>query len=144
MSTEKLKAIVRRFFEAFEANNQAMLKELLAPELMVYLPGNVEPVNREVFLDIIQRWEKAFSDIHFEIELEIAERDMVATHLTLRGVHNRGKFLDLPPIGKQFEITVITIERIANGQIMERRVVFDLLDLMQQLGTTDTPREEDN
>lgn len=139
MSTEELKAVVRRFFEAFETNDQAVLRALLAPELVVYLPGDAEPVGREGFLGIIQRWAAAFSNLQFEIEHQIAERDVVATLLTVRGVHDRGAFLDLPPLSREVAITVMTIERIAGGQIVERRVVFDLLELMRQLGAAATP-----
>lgn len=139
MSTEENKAIVRRFFEAFAANDQATLKEVLAPDLVAYLPGDPDPLSREVHLDIIRRWNTAFRDLHFTIEEQIAEGDRVATRITLRGVHSRGDFLDLSPTGKQIAISVITIERITDGQIVERRVVFDLLSLMQQLGATSTP-----
>ncbi|MEX2401197.1 MAG: ester cyclase [Rhodothermales bacterium] len=140
MSTDKNKAIVRRFFEAFEANDRDTLKALLAPEIVIYLPGDDEPVNREAFLDIIQGWKAAFSDLHFGIEHLIAERDVVATYVSLGGVHSEGDFLEIPPIGRQFSVTVMTIERIAERQIVERRVVFDLLDLMQQLGAASIPR----
>ncbi|MEX2401206.1 MAG: ester cyclase [Rhodothermales bacterium] len=136
MSTEENKAIVRRFFEAFEANDRDTLKAIPAAEIVVYLPGNDEPVNRDAFLDIIQGWEAAFSDLHFEIEHLIAERDMVATHVILSGVHSDGDFLDIPPSGRPFAVTVMTLERIAESQIVERRVVFNLLDLMHQLGAT--------
>lgn len=106
---------------------------------MAYLPGDPDPVSRAVFLDIIRRWNTAFSHLQVTIEEQIAEGDTVAARITLRGVHSRGDFLDLPPTGKHIAISVITIERITDGQIVERRVVFDLLDLMQQLGATPTP-----
>lgn len=134
MSTEKNKAIVRQFFEAFQTNDQVALKELLAPDLVAYLPGSPDPLNREAHLDVIRRWDTAFSDLHFTIENQIAEGDMVATRTTLRGVHNRGDFLDLSPTGKQIAISVITMERIRDRKIVERRVILDLFDLMQQLG----------
>jgi hypothetical protein len=45
MSTEQHKAIVRRFFKAFESGNQNALKEVLAPDLVVHHPGSPEPLN---------------------------------------------------------------------------------------------------
>lgn len=139
MSIEDSKLLVRRFFNAFETNDQATLRVLLAPELETYLPGDAEPLNRQAFLDIVQRWDAAYSDLHFGIERLIAEQDVVATHLTVEGVHERGAFLDLPPRGKPFVITVMTTERIAEGRIVERRVVFDLSDFLRQLGATTAP-----
>lgn len=140
MSTEEHKAVVRRFFEAFETNDQIALREVLAPDVVVYLPGEAGPVGRDVLLDLIGRWGKAFSDLRAGIEHQVAERDVVATHLTLRAVHDRGDFLDLPPTGRRFSIDVMTLERIEGGRIVERRVVFDLLALMHQLGGSAPPQ----
>lgn len=50
MSREQNKSVARRFFEAFEANDQATLKELLAADFVAYLPGAYEPMNRQEFL----------------------------------------------------------------------------------------------
>ena len=139
MSNEEIKAIVRRFFEAFEANDRATLKELLAPDLVAYLPGDPDQLSREAHLEIIRRWNTAFSDLHFTIEQQNAEGDTVATRTTLRGVHSRGDFLGLPPTGKQIALSVMTMERITDGQIAERRVVLDVFGLMQQLGAMPAP-----
>lgn len=136
MSTEENKAIVRRFFKAFETYDQAALKELLAPDLVAYLPGSPDPLSREAHLDVIRTWNRAFSDLRFTIENQIAEGEMVATRTTLRGVHSRGEFLELGPTGKEIAISVITMERIKDGSIVERRVALDVLGLMHQLGTT--------
>jgi predicted ester cyclase len=139
MSTQESKALVRRFFEAFQNNDQAALKELLAPDVAAYLPGSPDPLSREVHLDVIAAWNMGFDDLHFSIEDQIAEGEMVATRTTLRGVHSRGRFLELVPTGKRIAIGVITMERIKGGKIVERRVVLDVLDLMQQLGAAPTP-----
>jgi predicted ester cyclase len=143
MSTDDPKVIARRFFEAFETNDQAALTAILAPELKAYLPGDPEPISRQAMLDTIQRWDTAFSGLHFTIERQVAEGDLVAVQVTLRGVHDRGDFLDIPPTGNRFEISVITIERVSEGRIVERRVSLDPLDLMQQLGAMGTPEPTD-
>jgi len=136
VSVEENKAIVRRFFAAFQANEQATLRELLAPDLVAYLPGSPDPLSREEHLDIVRRWGGAFNDLHFTVENQVAEGDMVATRTTLRGVHSRGDFLEFAPSGRQITINVMTMERIEGGKIVERRVVLDALDLIQQLGAS--------
>jgi hypothetical protein len=40
----------------------------------------------------------------------------------------------VPPTGKRMEITGITIERFADGKVVEEWTNFDALGLMQQLG----------
>ena len=140
MSTEQNKAIVRRFFEAFEANDQAALKDVLATDLVAYSHGAPGPQNREVHLQGISMWNAAFNETHFIIEEQIAEGDKVATRLTMRSVHSGGEFQGLPPTGKQIAISGTTIERIKDGKIAERRVNSDFLDMMQQLGLIPPPQ----
>jgi steroid delta-isomerase-like uncharacterized protein len=127
------KAVVRRFFEAFSANDPAVLKELLASELVAYTHGSPNPQNRETMLQSISSWNSAF-ETHFTIEEQIAEGDKVATRLTMRAIHNGSDYQGLPPSGKHAEVSSITIERIRDGKIVERRVMSDWHGMMQQLG----------
>ena len=140
MTAEQNKAIVRRFFEAFAADDEAALKEVLAPDLVAYSHGAPGPQSREVHLQGIRMWNAAFGDTQFAIEEQIAEGDRVATRVTMRSVHNRGTFQGLPPSGKQIESRAVTIERIRDGKIVERRVTHDWLGIMQQLGLLPPPQ----
>jgi steroid delta-isomerase-like uncharacterized protein len=118
----KNKALVRRFFEAFEANDLAALNAVLAPDLVAYSHGQPDPQNREQHLETIRAWNAAFSDTRFTIEEQIAEGDTVATRMTFCSVHNRGDFMGLPPTGKQVVTSAVTLERIRDGRIVDRRV----------------------
>jgi predicted ester cyclase len=133
MTTEQNKAIVRRFFEAFEANDQAALKEVLASDLVAYSHGAPGPQSREAHIQTIGYWNSAF-ETHFTIEEQIAEGDKVATRVTMRAIHNQGEFQGVAPTGKQAEVDGVNIERIKDGKIVERRVSSDWLGMMQQLG----------
>jgi steroid delta-isomerase-like uncharacterized protein len=140
MKTEETKAIVRRFYEAFAANDEGALKELLAPDLVAYSHGAPGPQSREAHLQVISGWNAAFGETHFTIEEQLAEGDKVATRVTMRSVHNRGEFQGLPPTGKQVEVGGVTIEHIKDGKIVERRVSSDWLGMMQQLGLIPPPQ----
>jgi len=133
MSTEENKAIVRRFYEAFEANDQTALSELLAPDLVAYSHA-AGPQNREMHLQGIRGWNATFGGTQFAIEDQIAEGDKVVTRVTLRATHNLGDFQGLAPTGKQVAIPAVTIERIQDDKIAERRVASDWMGMMQQLG----------
>src|SRR3712207_6167048 len=91
MAAEQNKALVRRFYEAFEANDEAALKEVLAPDLVAYSHGPPGPQNREVHVQGITMWNTAF-ETHFTVEDQVAEGDRVATRVTMRALHNRGEF----------------------------------------------------
>jgi steroid delta-isomerase-like uncharacterized protein len=132
------KVVVRRFFEAFSANDQAILKEVLAPDLVAYTHGNPNPQNREAMMQSIKNWNAAF-ETHFNIEEQIAEGDKVATRLTTQAIHNGSEFQGIPPSGKQAQVSGFTIERIKDGKIVERRVMSDWHGMMQQLGLLPSP-----
>jgi predicted ester cyclase len=139
MTTEQNKAIVRRFFAAFETNDEAALREVLAPDLEAYSHGGSGPQNREAHVQTVAAWNAAF-ETHFTIGEQIAEGDRVATRETMRAVHNRGEFQGLAPSGKQIQSEAISIERIKDGKIVERRVISDWLAVLQQLGLVPPPQ----
>jgi len=130
-STEQNKAIVRRFYKAFEDNDLDALKEVLSPELVAY---NLQPQNREEHLQGIRVWNATFSENRFEMIDQIAEGDKVATHVILHSVHSKASYQGIPPSGKQIDGPAVTIERIKDGKIVERRVYSDRLGMLRQLG----------
>ena len=139
MLTERNKELVRRFYEAFEANDQTDLKDILSSDLVAYSHGAPGPQNREVHLQGISGWNAAF-ETHFTVEEQIAEGDKVSTRVTMRAVHSGGEFQGLAPTGKEVVTQGITIERIKDGQIVERQVSSDWLGMMQQLGLVPPPQ----
>ena len=141
-TTERNKAVVCRFFEAFAANDAAALNEVLGPDLVAYSHGVPGVQSREVHVLGIRMWNAAFGDTLFTIEEQIAEGDKVATRVMMRSVHNRGDFQGLPPTGKEITSDAVTIERIRDGKIVERRVTHDWLGIMQQLGLIPPPQAD--
>lgn len=140
MTSEQNKAVVRSFFKAFEANDQASLRELLAPDLTAYSHAAPGPQNREVHMQGISMWNAAFDETHFVVEEQIAEGDKVATRGTIRATHSGGEFQGLPPTGKKVEVSGTTIEHIKDGKIVKRWVSSDWLGMMQQLGLIPPPQ----
>ena len=52
---------------------------------------------------------------------------------TCTGTH-RGEFQGILPTGKRIEITGLALARIENGKVVEERVYFDRLAMLEQLG----------
>lgn len=140
MTTEQNKAIVERFYGAFEKNDLFTLSELLALDLMAFSHGAPEPQNREMHLQGISTWNAAFPGTHFIIEDQVAEGDRVATRVTMRATHSGGEFQGLPPTGKRVAVSATSFERITDEKIVERRVISDWLGMMQQLGLVPPPQ----
>lgn len=131
MTTEQNKALARRVLEAIGANDQARLKELLAPDFVAHQPGG--PQNGQAFVQHLSSFRLAFSDSEFTVEEQIAEGDRIATRATWQAIHS-GDFQGLPPTGKQIAISAIFFGRIREGKFVESRSLFDQMSLMQQLG----------
>ena len=84
MASEQNKAIVRRFYQAFEEENLEVLTEVLAPDLVAY---NLNPQNRDEHIQGIRNWNTIFSENRFEILDQIAEGDLVASQVIMRCMH---------------------------------------------------------
>jgi predicted ester cyclase len=134
MATEQNKALVRRFYKAFATNDQGTLRGLLVPDLVAFSHGAPGPQDREVHLQGIEAWNAAFEGTRFTIGEQIAEGDKVATLTTLRAVHSKGDWQGIAPTGTEIVVSGVSIERIRDDKIAERRVMGDWLGLMQQLG----------
>lgn len=133
MTSEDNKAIVRRFWQAFEADDHRTLDEVLATELVAHSSVSPQPLNRDMHLEGVKAFNTAFSDRQFTVDELIAEGDTVATRITMRGVHT-GNLQDHQPTHKPMTITGLTIERLQDGQIVERWFNFNVAAVMQQLG----------
>jgi steroid delta-isomerase-like uncharacterized protein len=130
---EANKALEKRVFE--EIWNQGLLEvadEVFAPDAVLHL-GTDELQGSEGFKQYVAGYRAAFPDIHWTIEDQVAEGDMVVTRLTGTGTH-QGELMGIPPTGLQVTATAIATVRIAEGKIQESWSSWDAMGLMQQLG----------
>jgi steroid delta-isomerase-like uncharacterized protein len=134
MSTEENKAVVRRFYEAGNKQNRAVVEELIAPNWVWHgpLPPGFSP-DRAGGLRAMTVYWTAFPDGHVTIEDLIAEGDKVVLRGTFRGTH-QGDLMGIPPTGKQVSFTAIEIDRIEDGKLVETWEGRDDLGFLQQLG----------
>lgn len=150
MSTEENKAMFRRFYdELYNKQNQAIIDELIAPNLVFHVdfPTDV-PVSAEYQLSLEEikqyhsQFSSSFPDLHYTVELQVAEGDLVVTRGIFSGTHKgeyRGlTFKGIPPTGKQVTWTETWIIRIADGKIVEQWSNEDDLGRLQQIGALPT------
>lgn len=138
MSTEKNKAIIRRWIEeAWNKGNADIADEIYAPDFTaadVHDPARILRDPEDIKQSVIET-RAAFPDIHFTIDHLIAEGDKVVGAFTIRGTH-KGDLEGIPPTGKQVVFSAVDIWRFDGGKIVERCLAsVDRLGLMQQLGT---------
>lgn len=81
----------------------------------------------------ISGYRNAFPDLRVTVEEQVAHGNTVVTRWTTTGTH-RGDLWGVPPTGKSFTITGVTIDRFVEGKIAESKESWDALGMLQQLG----------
>jgi predicted ester cyclase len=113
---EENKAVVRRFFEAFNQKNPDICDEVVA--LSAVNHSIPIPPGREHWKQANRMFINAFPDGQQTVDDQVAEGDKVVTRWTVRGTH-QGNFLNIPPTGKSVTFSGILIDKIVEGQIAE-------------------------
>jgi len=118
MSTEANKALVRRYREAHNTNNLALLDEVVAAEIKSHsgLPGL--PPGLEGGKRVHRTFLAAFPNGLVTTEDLIAEGDQVVERFSFRGT-NTGSLMHAAATGTKVTFTGVSVFRIANGKIVE-------------------------
>ena len=131
---EENKALIRWFVEeAFNRGNLDVADEVYAPTFVSHEPADPEERNPEYVKQFVGMYHTAFPDIHVCVEDVICEGDEAAYRWTARATH-QGELMGTVPTGNPVTITGITINRFADGKIVEEWNNFDQLGMLQQLG----------
>ena len=122
MSTEeeKNKALARRFSEARENGNLAVVDEMMAPDYINHnelVPGQQPGPEGEK--RAIAQFSAAFSKSSVHFEDQVAAGDKVVSRCILHRTHDRGEFMGVAPTGREMNLLVIVIHRISGDKIAE-------------------------
>ena len=123
------KDLVSRFYaEAINSRDLDAVERLLSEDFV----HNGEPRHRKGQREAVAEYLEAFPDLHVDIELILAEGDLVAAHQRWSGTHD-GVIAGVEPTGRRVEFTSTAILRIHDGLISEAWDEVDLAGLMAQL-----------
>jgi steroid delta-isomerase-like uncharacterized protein len=130
MGVEENKELVRRFYrEAINERDAGACERLLSADFV----HDGEARGREGQRQAVQYFLEAFPDLRHEIELILAEGDLVAAHQRWRGTHG-GEFMGVAATGKRVEFSSTAVLRVGDGLIAEAWDEVDVAGLMSQLG----------
>ncbi len=136
--TERNKAVVRRFVEEVQNNNDwDAYDELNDPDFVNLSAPPGIPNDREGGKVFLQSFASAFPDARFTIDDMIAEGDRVVTKKTFTATHT-GEFAGIAPTGNRVTLQFVDILRVRDGRIVEHWLSMDQLSFMQQLGVIPT------
>jgi predicted ester cyclase len=129
-SIEANKALVRRYFDTFNAGALEKLEEILAPDYGDRLEGQSAGIG--VIRSYLQGLKASFPDFTWTIEQIIAEGDRVAVMNRVTGTHMHD-FGEMKATGNRVDFKAFQIYRIANGKLAEHWEVADFAKLQEQL-----------
>ena len=130
MSVEKNKEIIRRFYEAVNKHNPALIDEFVA---LNYVDHPRQLRGLDNYKQHLTMYYKSFPDSHETIEDIIAEGDKVCIRINGTATH-KGEYRGLAPTGKKVTWEANTIFRIVDDKIAEMWAFSDELHFLKQLG----------
>jgi steroid delta-isomerase-like uncharacterized protein len=142
MSVEENRHLIRRYMQAIDDNETgdwSVLDEYIAEDFVAHNP--LYPgvsLDREGMKQGAEIFRVAAPGARHEIRRQVAEGDLVVSHIVGRGVH-AGELLGIPATNKELETEGIAIHRIRDGKIVEYWAVTDVARVLQQLGTLPGP-----
>ena len=138
MSAEDNKRLARQFFAEVDKKSVDGLGEYLAPGFLAHPPGVPQPLNGEMFQQMLASFSAGFPDYSHTIESQVAEGNKVVCRVSFQGTQT-GNFQGIPPTGKPVSISEIHVMRLEDNRIAEYWAVFDSLGMLQQLGLAPGP-----
>jgi predicted ester cyclase len=118
--SEGNKALVRRYFEAFDEGNLEAIEEMLAPDFVDHSPLPDQGPGRDGYKRLLAEDRAALSDVRTTFEYQATDGDdMVISRLTQHSTHDRGEMMGVAPTGQKRVSTGIIIHRISEGKIAE-------------------------
>ncbi len=140
---EKAKVLMDSALEIWNKGNMALIAEVYAPEVVAHTSTFPEDF---IGHDGIKNWVTSsrtiFPDLHMTFDETIVRGDKIAAMWTLTGTNTGAMSMPsgvLPPTGKQVRITGLAIDYVQNGKIVKEIIVYNVLEMMMQLGFTLAP-----
>lgn len=121
----------------WHARDDGVIDELVAPDIVVDYGGK-RLVGREAFRTAVIAYREAFGHSTYTIEQADEIGDRVWAKWRVTGSHT-GMLLDVAPTHAPIAITGLTVQRFANGQMIEGAVHWDRLTLLEQLRSASSP-----
>ncbi|MGE0058559.1 MAG: ester cyclase [Dehalococcoidia bacterium] len=127
------KAVVRQLYEAINSGDLGIFDTVVADSFVEHeeTPG-LSP-DREGVKAFFTMVLGAFPDFRMDIELILAEDDLVSALVVATGTH-KGEFMGIPATEKSVSVNVSDLFRIQDGKVAEHWGVMDSASMMQQLG----------
>ncbi len=117
--SEENKALIRRATEAGNDEGPAAIDRFYAADWIGWDSRDGSKSSREDAKKEMEVILSGFPDARTDIDDVVAEGDKVATRLTVTGTHTKDSKTYGSPTGRRITFTMMGIDRIAKGKIVE-------------------------
>ena len=133
MSRDEILALLRRRRDAWDARDAAALAATHAEKGVVISPTGGVLEGRDEIERVYRLWISAFTGITFSVDEVLIDGDRAVQIARLSGTH-AGEFFGLAPTGRQVEVQVALVYRVADGAIVEERRIYDFTGVLVKVG----------
>ena len=138
--SDELIAVAREDLEAFNAGDWDRMRACLAPDSVYEEAGTGRRFQgADEIIEANRGWKSAFPEAHGTLTDAFACGDRVAIEVTWSGTQSGALPLpggaEVPATNREVRIPACQVMRIVDGKIAEARHYFDMLSMLEQLGT---------
>jgi predicted ester cyclase len=134
--------IGQRFVDAFNAHDEARIRELNAENAVVEAPGEVRVEGRDAATEYAMGWLRAFPDGRISVTNELTSGNWVAQEFTFQGTHDdtlSSPAGDIPATHKRLNGRGVQIFRVEGETVVDTRLYFDQVQVLTLLGLMPEP-----
>ena len=131
-----------KWVDAFNAHDEARIRELDADDIVFEAPGDVHVEGIDASTEYAMGWIRAFSDARLNVSSTFADGDTVVQEFTFEGTHDNtlsGPAGDIPATNRRLTGRGVQVLRVEDGKIAEARLYYDQVQVMTQLGLMPEP-----
>ncbi|MEH6531439.1 MAG: ester cyclase [Photobacterium frigidiphilum] len=108
--------------------------EAFAENCIIHMAGAPDPnLSVSEFKELLSGLLTAFPDLHISVNDQMVSGDKVATRWTAIGTHT-GPLGGSPPSGNKAKFEGLILDRVVEGQVVERWEQWDQMGMLQQIG----------
>jgi predicted ester cyclase len=122
------------WIDGLNRGNVSGADEAFAENCIIHMAGAPDPnLSVSAFKDLVSGLLTAFPDLQLSVDDQIVSGDKVATRWTAVGTHT-GPLGDSQPSGNRAKFEGLVLDRVIEGQVVERWEQWDQMGMLQQIG----------
>ena len=127
----------RWFGEVWNNQNEAVIDEMMAEDVVVHGLGDTAIIGRKAFKGFYEAFRNAFPDIVVTVDEVIQDGEKIAGRVTVRGSH-MGDTLGFAATNRPTHFTGIGLCTVRDGKFIEVWNEFNFMKMHADLGTIAT------